>query len=185
MIEPSFWHTHSKRVPNSAKTHLVFDISLSLYCLFQIACSTSTRQEPLGCLKLLLLCTAGRKEPCSWLTHTQDLQLLALLISVAFMCGVNAVKESGRVKHKTCWFCFDTLLLTPPPPQPWFSGTIAWQPWYIMALGWLQRMCCMIAFHSTTLQVKLKLFVILSYNMQLLLLSQSPDSFPLYLWHSS
>lgn len=40
-------------------------ISLSLCFLFQIACSTSTRPGPLGCLKLLLLCTAGRKEPFS------------------------------------------------------------------------------------------------------------------------
>lgn len=50
------------------QTHLLvaaYVVSLSVRCLFQTACSTSTRQEPLGCLKPLLLCTAGRKEPCS------------------------------------------------------------------------------------------------------------------------
>lgn len=90
-------------------------LSHSRFAVFQIAYSTSTRQEPLGCLKLLLWCTAGRKEPCSSLTDTQELQLLSLLIHAAFMCSTNTVRRERREKwHKNALVSFWITWLSLP-----------------------------------------------------------------------
>lgn len=77
----------------------VFSVSDSAVRL-QIACSTSTRREPPGCLKLPLWCTAGRKEPRSNCLHP----LLSCVASILF-----------EDKHKkTCSFCFVFSYLSPP-----------------------------------------------------------------------
>lgn len=127
--------------------------------VFQIASSTSTHQEPLGCLKLLLLCTAGREESCSWQTDTQETQLLALLIHRAFMCTWNLLgnlKTWTRVQKAVDCFYFYLLWLA--SPSSCLSGTTAWQLWCTTALEWHQMMSCMTVSPSTTLQVKLLVY---------------------------